>query len=44
MLRDTKYKFDQFVLKVYGFGDHKRIKLVLSFSLDLVAGLVLVAV
>ena len=33
MLRDTKYKFDQFVLKVYGFGDHKRIKLVHMKSL-----------
>lgn len=28
MLREPKYKFDQFVLKVYGYGDHKKIKLI----------------
>lgn len=27
-LRDTKYKYDQYVLKVFGFGDCKRIKLI----------------
>ena len=28
MLKDRKYKYDQFVLKVFGYGENKRIKLI----------------
>lgn len=28
MLKDTKYKYDQYVLKVFGYGENKRIKLI----------------
>lgn len=28
LLRDTKYKYDQYVLKVFGYGENKRIKLI----------------
>ena len=28
MLKDTKYKYDQYVLKIYGYGKNKKIKLV----------------
>lgn len=28
MLRDTKYKYDQYVLKVFGCGENKKIKLI----------------
>lgn len=28
LLKDTKYKYDQYVLKVFGYGENKRIKLI----------------
>lgn len=28
MLKDTKYKYNQYVLKVFGYGENKRIKLI----------------
>lgn len=28
MLKDVKYKYGQYVLKVFGYGDHKKIKLI----------------
>ena len=28
MLKDTKYKYDQYVLKVFGYGENRRIKLI----------------
>lgn len=28
VLKDTKYKYNQYVLKVYGYGENKRIKLI----------------